>query len=284
MSARTGTALGGLKLFIRAIQFLCAAIVLALFSYFLATLSNHGLPTANWIRAVEGISGIAVLYTLLCILSLCCLSATGVHPATSLLTMGLDVAFAAAFIYVAAANKTGSGSCRGEVDTPFGTGDADTGKVEGSGGFFFIFSIIAEWLLIRHRRKENRYGPSPMNDYTEGTAPKKGGFFSMLFGKNKKTKEDATDPANVLPTHPQPDELRNSYATDQTRVGAAGAGYEAPKYESMRYEGVENGIVANGQQQQQQQQQQRESGWDDVPLAQYPPANYRYSDGVYERV
>ena len=24
--------------------------------------------------------------------------------------------------------------------------------------------------------------------------------------------------------------------------------------------------------------------WDEVPLARYPPANYRYSDGVYDRV
>lgn len=141
MSARTGTFLGALKLILRTIQFLCAAIILALFSYFLATLSNHNLPTANWIRAVEGIAGIAVLYTLLCILSLCCLSATGVHPATSLLTMGLDVAFAAAFIYVAAANKGGSGGCRGSVETPFGSGDADTGVVEGSGGWTALPSL-----------------------------------------------------------------------------------------------------------------------------------------------
>lgn len=145
----------------------------------------------------------------------------------------------------------------------------------------FILSVVAEWALIRHRRRENRYGPSPTNEYTEGSAgtQKKGGFFRMLFGKKNKAAEPVVDPANQLPEHTQPDELRNSYATDQTRVGTSGVGagagaYEAPKYESYRHEGIETGVTGAP----------RREGWDDVPLAQYPPANYRYSDGVYERV
>lgn len=131
MGAHTGSALRALKFFLRIIQFLCAALILAIFSYFLATLANHGLPTATWIRAVEGIAGVAVLYTALCILAVCCFPA--VKPFTSFLSMVLDVCFAAAFIYVASANKGGSASCTsGFVDTPFGSGDASTGVVEGA--------------------------------------------------------------------------------------------------------------------------------------------------------
>src|SRR5690349_20131351 len=141
MGARTGTALHALKLFLRTIQLLCSIVLLALFSYFLATLSNHSLPISHDIRAVEGISGTAVLYSALCIIAICCF-ARKVHPFTSLVSMVLDVAFAAAFIYVAAVNKGGSRSCSsGIVDTPFGSGDVATGVVEGTGGWTALPSL-----------------------------------------------------------------------------------------------------------------------------------------------
>ncbi|KAH8887408.1 hypothetical protein GQ53DRAFT_749885 [Thozetella sp. PMI_491] len=139
MGASSGVALKFLQWFVRGVQFCCAALILAIFSYFLATLHNHDLPVDTWIRAVEGISGVAVVYTGLGLLLLCCLAG---HPLTSFIAIVLDVAFCGAFIYVAAANKGGAGSCSGQVDTPFGSGDADTGKVNsGSDGFTALPSL-----------------------------------------------------------------------------------------------------------------------------------------------
>jgi len=315
MGAGTGTALHALKLSLRVVQLLCSIVLLSLFTYFLATLSSHGLPVPYDIRAVEGIAGSAVLYTALGIVATCCF-ARRVHPFTSLVSMVLDVAYASAFIYVAAVNKGGSASCAaGRVETPFGSGDVATGVVEDKdtnkdglpglatacrmqtaclavavvGLFFFLFSVLAEWLLIRHHRKESRYAPAtPLNDFTTpGSGEKektgRGGFWATLFGK--KTTAAPVDPynPNALPEHASPDEVRDSYATEQTRVGSSNGmdwNGAVPKYDgSLGYAGHDisgrgNTAVPG-----------REGyGFDDVPLAQYPPANYRYSDGVYERV
>src|SRR5690348_10278173 len=119
MGAAKGIALRGLLFFIRAVQFCCAAIVLALFSYFLATLSNHNMPIGVWVRAVEGISGAGVLYTILALLMLCCVPG---RSFPSFILMILDVAFIGGFIYIATANRGGASSCDGEVDTAFGRG------------------------------------------------------------------------------------------------------------------------------------------------------------------
>ncbi len=141
MGAGSGVALKSLQWFVRGVQFCCAALVLAIYSYFLATLHNHDLPIDTWVRAVEGISGIAVLYTAFGLLLLCCLAG---HAFASFIAIVLDVAFCAAFIYVASANRGGASSCTGDVSTPFGTGDAETGKVSsGSDGFTVLPSLKA---------------------------------------------------------------------------------------------------------------------------------------------
>lgn len=121
MGAKSGLALKVLQWFNRGVEFCCCAVVLALYSYFLATLTNRNTNIPTWTRAVEGISGIGVLYTLLGLLLLCCLAG---HPFTSFIAIILDVAFAGAFIYVAIQNRAGASSCTGTVDTPFGTGQA----------------------------------------------------------------------------------------------------------------------------------------------------------------
>merc|ERR1711900_134794 len=59
-----GIALKSVSLFFRAIEFGCAAVIIGIFSYYLATLTDHSLPISVHIKAVEGISGAAVLYTL----------------------------------------------------------------------------------------------------------------------------------------------------------------------------------------------------------------------------
>lgn len=131
MGARSGVSLKFLQWFIRGVQLGCAALVLAIYSYFLAALHNHKLSISDTVRAVAGISGVAVIYTLAGLLLLCCLAG---RTLSSFVAILLDVAFVAAFIYVAVANKNGAGSCDGYLDTPFGRGKAGQ-TAEGSGGF-----------------------------------------------------------------------------------------------------------------------------------------------------
>ena len=131
MGATSGLALKSLQWFIRGVQCLCAALILGVYSYFLAALHNHRLPIDTSVRAVEGISGAAVLYTLIGLVFLCCVAGIAF---TSFIAIVLDVCFVGAFIYVAVANKGGASSCKGYVDTPFGSGSS-TNTASGSDGF-----------------------------------------------------------------------------------------------------------------------------------------------------
>lgn len=131
MGAKSGIALKFLQWFIRGVQFLCAAVILGIFSYFLATLHNHNLNIDNSVRAVAGISGSAVLYTLIGLVLLCCVAG---FAFTSFIAIVLDFCFIGCFIYVAVVNKNGAGSCNGYVDTPFGQGQSGN-NVSGSNGF-----------------------------------------------------------------------------------------------------------------------------------------------------
>jgi hypothetical protein len=139
MGSKSGLALKAIQWFIRGIQFCCAGLVLAIYSYYLATLHNHGLEIATWIRAVEGISGIATLYTISALVFLCCIAG---YPLTSFLAIVLDVAFIGGFVYIAQANGGGAGNCKGYVNTPFGSGDSETTVVDnGHGGFTSLPSL-----------------------------------------------------------------------------------------------------------------------------------------------
>jgi hypothetical protein len=301
MGAKSGTALKFLQWFIRGVQFGCAALILAIYSYFLATLHNHDLPISNTIRAVEGISGIAVLYTIAALVLVCCLAG---RTFSSLLAIILDIAFIGAFIYVAVANKGGASSCTGYLDTPFGRGKAGN-QADGSDGFtalpsyrtacklqsaclavsiiaiiFFILSILMEVALVRHHRKEKRFGPGPANGYTGGYAAK-GGFFNRIFRRRKTA---TTDDAHVLPEHTHPDQLdpyRQSHATDRTAVN---------NYPDNTYNKYEN-TAFNQQQhdpkfgrQDQVHYPEAEHGITHPTARQAENPNYRYEDGVYDRV
>lgn len=118
-------ALNNLLWTIRSLQLLCATLVLAIFSYLLVALHEYGLQIDVDLRAVEGISGAAVLYTLINMLSQCCL-ASGLG-CMSPLAVVFDVGFMAGFIFVAVVNKNGAEACRGNTDSPFGRGQGQLG-------------------------------------------------------------------------------------------------------------------------------------------------------------
>lgn len=123
MGASSGFALKLVQWFNRGIQFACCGLILALTSYFLAAMSNHSIAIPTHIRAVEGISGIGVLYTATGILLVCCLAG---FTLTSFIAIVLDIAFVGAFIFVATVYKDGAKGCSGDdVDTVFGSGNAD---------------------------------------------------------------------------------------------------------------------------------------------------------------
>merc|ERR1711939_674105 len=250
-----GIALKSVSLFFRAIEFGCAAVIIGIFSYYLATLTDHSLPISVHIKAVEGTSGAAVLYTLAALVLVCCLGGIAFFSA---LGMVLDFAFCGAFAYIAWVNRHATdGSCSGFVRTAYGNGytNLDNDGVGGDGGVtilpslrtacrlqkaafavaiigcvFFFISIFLEFLLIKHRRKERAFGPSPNNGYTAGT-PK------------RKNRTYADKNADTLPTHATPADMRTSYATDTTAVGG-----EPPinKYENAAAYG--NAPVSNGYQ------------------------------------
>ncbi|KAK1964285.1 hypothetical protein LZ32DRAFT_609142 [Colletotrichum eremochloae] len=284
-----GFALKFLQWFIRGVQLGCSVLILGIFSYFLATLHNHSLPIATSIRAVEGISGAAVLYTLVGLLLLCCLAG---RSFTSFIAIVIDVAFIGAFIYVAVANRSGASSCSGNVSTPFGDGPAD-GEPTNTGNegwtrlpslhtacklqsacfavsiiaiIFFILSILVEVALARHHHKEKRFGPSPKNNYTSGSGAKPG-FFSSFRRRNRPVAETNE---NALPMHASPDQVRTSYATETTAVGQESA---YPKYEGAYATNGTAGV--NGY------NHGQETGTTGTTQ---PPNNYRYNDGVYDRV
>jgi len=288
MGAKSGLALKFLQWFIRGVQLLCAAVVLGIYAYFLATLHNHSLNIATSVRAVAGISGAAILYTLIGLLLLCCVAGL---PFTSFIAVVLDVCFIGCFIYVAVVNKHGAGSCTGYIDTPFGQGQSGS-QVSGSDGFtalpsfhtacrlqtaclavaiiaifFFVFSILTEVGLARHHRKEKRFGPGPGNNYTSGYS--KGGFFSR-FRRNKD--RDLVDESNRLPEHTLPEQLqdtRQSYGTENTVVNQEWRG------PSTDYNKQENGYGF---------QNTNTQGWHAAPkTTDVPVRDYRYEDGVYDR-
>lgn len=107
---------------IRVLQFLDAAVILGIFSYYLAILAQHNLHIATWIKAVEGLAGAATLYGLLGTIFVCCLGGVGFF---AFLGVVLDVCFTGAMIAIAVLTRNGVNKCTGTVNTPLGTGNAN---------------------------------------------------------------------------------------------------------------------------------------------------------------
>ncbi|KAL1963115.1 hypothetical protein VTN77DRAFT_8658 [Rasamsonia byssochlamydoides] len=221
---------------IRVLQFLASAVILGIFSYFLAVLANHDLPIAKWMRAVEGLSGAATLYALLGSLFTVCL---GGIMFFGFIAMVLDVCFIGAMIAIAVMTRGGTQKCTGNVNTPLGNGPADSKAIGyGANGFgfghgetltyfpnlgmacrlekaafavsfiamfFFIVSLFLQIPMARYHQREKRFGPSPANGYTYGTGRRR-------FWRNRRTNPDAT--VDTLPSHPTPGEVETGYKAE----------------------------------------------------------------------
>lgn len=256
MGERSGSCLYGLQIFLRLMEFSCAAIVVALFSYFLATLYNHDMAIGLWVRVVAGVSGAGVVYTILALLFHCC--APGQTFLSFLLSL-LDIIFIAGFGYIAAVNRHGAGSCDGFVRTAFGEGDASNPRQINDGGnggitalpnlkqacqmekasfavsivaaIFFAFSVVSNISLSRHRKKAQRFGPGPQNDYTSGYG-KRAGFWGRR--KHQPPPPMGQNDPNALPLHATPEEVRHSFSTtEHTRVPSSGTGTTTGGYGNL---------------------------------------------------
>jgi hypothetical protein len=223
---------------------------------FLSVLADRNVHIAQWKKAVEGISGAAVLYLIFAVGLTCCL---GGISFLAFLAIVLDVLFAGAMIAVAVMARSGASSCKGIVHTPIGTGPANSKNGFGQGfgegsqdnvtysvhlglacrlntaafavsiiaAFLFLVTAALQIALVRHHKKEKRYGPSPANNYTSGYGKRRWGR------KNKTTRATkdaelgtvggAAAADTLSPKHP---DVRPSHETGYTgsTVAAPGTG------------------------------------------------------------
>ena len=141
-----GLLLKGTSTSIRLLQLGGASAILGIFSYFLAYLSTHHLQQATYVRAVEGISGAAVVYTFFAAVLTCFLGGLTISAIIAIL---LDVAFCAAFVAVAILTRASSHSCRGIISTPIATGDSDPNNfsIKGSNNVTYHPNLYRECML-----------------------------------------------------------------------------------------------------------------------------------------
>ncbi|KAF2005148.1 hypothetical protein P154DRAFT_518693 [Amniculicola lignicola CBS 123094] len=200
-----GTFLKLTQTILYALLFCCAAVILGIYSYFLSVLADRNAPIPTWSKAVEGMSGAAVLYLIFAVILTCCL---GGKVFFAFIAIALDVLFCGAFIAIAVLTRHGAGSCTGNVRTPLGNGPSNSKEgwsgsngnqvtyaaslgticrlntavfaVSLIGAFLFAVSAIVQLCLGRHHQKEKRFGPSPRNNYTRGS----GGKFWQRKNKN----------------------------------------------------------------------------------------------------
>jgi len=255
-----GAALKLIQTFFYVLAFCCSAIILGFYSYFLAIESDRNATIPRKQKAVEGISGIGVVYTVFAVILTCCL---GGKTFFAFLALVLDLLLCAGFVAIAVMTRAGANSCTGNVNTPLGSGPSNTHGSFGSNGFgtgsgenvtyavslhtaciynkvcfsvaiigAFIFAIAAlmQLWLGRHHQREKKFGPSPTNNYTAGSGKK-------WFGRRRgpKTTHDAyaKDAESAGALGVPPTDMRHSHETGYTgtTAGAADGMYAGNKYD-----------------------------------------------------
>jgi len=258
-----GKASLGLKVvqtFIYGLAFLCSAVILGIYSYFLATEKTHHAGILIKHRAIEGIGGSGVLYTLIALVLTCFLGGIALF---AFLGVILDLLFTGGFIAVAIMTKDGATSCKGNnLKTPLGNGPSTShiGRngaiytpmlrtvchlesavfaVSIIGAFLFLLAAVFQLWLGRRHQKDKRYGPSPANGYTSGSGGR--GFFRRRRGarvghdRALKDAEVGAIPAGGLAAtnghHHHHADTRDSYAGTAT----TGDSYVGNKYENNQH-------------------------------------------------
>ncbi|TKA83409.1 hypothetical protein B0A55_00349 [Friedmanniomyces simplex] len=201
--------------------FCCAGIILGIYSYFLSVLADRHQPISQQSKAVEGISGAAVVYLIFAVLLTCCFGGISI---LAFLAIALDICFCGAMIAIAVMTRHGASSCKGFVRTPLGNGQSGSGTggfglntaafaVSLIAAFLFLCTAAMQILLVRNHKKEKRYGPSPSNGYTSGSGKKRG----LFARKSKAAPADTTTDTEL-----------------GTTTAATGAGALAANHHDMR--------------------------------------------------
>lgn len=224
---------------LRILQFGCSAVALGIFSYFLAVLSRHDMMIPTWQKAVEGMSGAATLYTIFGIILTLCLGGVAFF---GYLAVFLDICFAGCFAAIAYYTRHGANSCTGTVNTPLGRAPSNE-AAPGAGDYgyvcslntavfavsiiaIFLFLITAGWsiMLVKHHKKEKRFGPGPSNNYTSGSR--------MKFWQRKNKAPKGTRDAEMATAHTAVP-ARTSHETGMT--GSTMHGTTAPMASEPKY-------------------------------------------------
>jgi hypothetical protein len=124
-----GAALKFIATALYALEFCCAAVILGIYSYFLAVQADRNVTIPRWQQAVEGLSGATVLYTIFAIVFTCCL---GGKTFFALLGLIFNVLCCGAMIAIAVLTRDGASKCSGYVNTPLGNGPARSKEGFGS--------------------------------------------------------------------------------------------------------------------------------------------------------
>ncbi|KAL9125746.1 MAG: hypothetical protein Q9217_005093 [Psora testacea] len=164
--------------FVRLLEFLISALILAIFSYFLAVLSNRdNAVIPRWQKAVEGMSGAAVIYTAFAVILTFFLGGITIF---AFLGMALDICFCGCMIAIAVLTRAGARTCGSVNDSPIGVGHRTSCHLQRVvfavaiiGAVLFAISIFLQVALSRSHKREKRYGPSPANNYTSGSGKRK---------------------------------------------------------------------------------------------------------------
>jgi hypothetical protein len=261
-----GAALKLFQTFNYVLCFACGAIILGFYSYFLSVLADRNIHIPTWEKAVEGISGAGVLYTIFAVVLTCFL---GGMRFFAFLAIFLDVLLCAGFVAIAVMTRHGTENCSGNnLNTPLGSGASNSkngfgtdGFGEGGSGsnvtysvklgtacrynkvcfavaiigaFLFLFSALIQLWLGRHHQREKRFGPSPKNNYTSGSGNR---WFNRKRGPkttNAAYAKDAEAGAGGLavPAAVAADN-RHSHETGYTGTTAGDAGtFTGNKYEN----------------------------------------------------
>jgi hypothetical protein len=200
---------------LRLLEFACAAIILGIYSYYLAVLSNHNIHIPTWVKAVEGMAGAACLYTIFGVIFTLFLGGVRIFAFLAIL---LDLCFVGCMAAIAYYTRHGANNCKGVVNTPLGTGLANE-SAPGAGDwgyvcslntacfavaicsiFLFLVTAVLQFLLARHHQKEKRYGPSPSNNYTHGATTTRQPFWKRT-RKTHTTRDAEIATSGTAPVH-----------------------------------------------------------------------------------
>ncbi|KAL8692977.1 MAG: hypothetical protein Q9218_002094 [Villophora microphyllina] len=195
MVSKAGAALKGVSTLLRIIEFLGSALILGITSYWLGVLTHRhaGLPT--WMKAVEGMSGGAVIYTGLAVIMTIFLGGLTFFAFLGLL---LDILFVGAMVAIAILTRGGVHKCSGKsAPSVLGPGNKTSCRLETAVfavaiamALCFLVSAALQVLLQRQHKREKRYGPGPSNGYTSGSG-KKQPFWKR--GKGNKTTHETAE-------------------------------------------------------------------------------------------